>query len=106
VLRYLSDAFRAIERTVPERAKTPELAELIDWLGELVRQIDSSLLDEFQALSDPATALESRVAGASGGRDTAGVSGSTAVAGVAGAAGMAGVTGAVGGAGAAGAAEG
>ncbi|MBN9613517.1 MAG: DUF3516 domain-containing protein, partial [Actinobacteria bacterium] len=53
VLRYLSDAFRAIERTVPEQAKSPELAELIDWLGELVRQIDSSLLDEWQALADP-----------------------------------------------------
>ena len=54
VLRYLSDAFRAIERTVPEQAKTPELAELIDWLGELVRQVDSSLLDEWSALLENA----------------------------------------------------
>lgn len=50
VLRYLSDAFRAIEHTVPEQAKTAELAELLDWLGELVRQVDSSLLDEWSAL--------------------------------------------------------
>jgi hypothetical protein len=49
VLRYLSDAFRAIERTVPEPAKTDELNALIDWLGELVRQVDSSLLDEWNA---------------------------------------------------------
>lgn len=49
VLRYLSDAFRAIERTVPEPAKTDELNALIDWLGELVRQVDSSLLDEWTA---------------------------------------------------------
>ncbi len=53
VLRYLSDAFRAIERTVPEQAKSPELEELIDWLGELVRQVDSSLIDEWEALSNP-----------------------------------------------------
>ncbi len=59
VLRYLSDAFRAIERTVPEQAKTPELAELIDWLGEVVRQIDSSLLDEWAALTgNPDEVLE------------------------------------------------
>ena len=49
VLRYLSDAFRAIERTVPEPAKTDELNALVDWLGELVRQVDSSLLDEWNA---------------------------------------------------------
>lgn len=51
VLRYLSDAYRAFERTIPERAKTEELSELIDWLGELVRQVDSSLVDEWEALS-------------------------------------------------------
>lgn len=51
VLRYLSDAFRAIERTVPEQAKSPELEELIEWLGELVRQVDSSLLDEWESMT-------------------------------------------------------
>ncbi|MBP1327457.1 superfamily II DNA/RNA helicase [Leucobacter exalbidus] len=53
VLRYLSDAFRAISRTVPEQAKSPELEDLIDWLGELVRQIDSSLIDEWEELANP-----------------------------------------------------
>lgn len=53
VLRYLSDAYRALERTVPEAAKTPELDGLINWLGELVRQVDSSLVDEWTELSDP-----------------------------------------------------
>ncbi|SJN08948.1 putative helicase [Leucobacter sp. 7(1)] len=53
VLRYLSDAFRAIERTVPEQAKSPELEELIEWLGELVRQVDSSLIDEWEELANP-----------------------------------------------------
>lgn len=53
VLRYLSDAYRAISQTVPSDARTPELEELIDWLGELVRQVDSSLIDEWEALSNP-----------------------------------------------------
>lgn len=53
VLRYLSDAYRAIVQTVPEEAKTAELDELIEWLGELVRQVDSSLVDEWEALSNP-----------------------------------------------------
>ena len=58
VLRYLSDAYRALERTVPESAKTPELDELIEWLGELVRQVDSSLIDEWEALQNPEMAEE------------------------------------------------
>ena len=53
VLRYLSDAYRALRQTVPERVKTDELDDLIEWLGETVRQIDSSLLDEWAALTDP-----------------------------------------------------
>jgi hypothetical protein len=53
VLRYLSNAYRALRQTVPERLKTDELDELIEWLGETVRQTDSSLLDEWEALTDP-----------------------------------------------------
>ena len=57
VLRYLSDAFRAARQTIPDEAKTEELRDLIEWLGELVRQVDSSLLDEWAELSSPTTAL-------------------------------------------------
>ena len=53
MLRYLSDAYRALRQTVPERVKTEELDDIIEWLGETVRQIDSSLLDEWEALTDP-----------------------------------------------------
>ena len=38
---------------MPEAHRTPELEDLIEWLGETVRQTDSSLLDEWEALSDP-----------------------------------------------------
>ncbi|HWG93197.1 MAG TPA: DUF3516 domain-containing protein [Mycobacteriales bacterium] len=50
VLRYLADAYKALRRTVPEDARTEEVEDLVAWLGELVRQVDSSLLDEWEAL--------------------------------------------------------
>ncbi|MGI8808744.1 MAG: DEAD/DEAH box helicase [Acidimicrobiales bacterium] len=54
VLRYLTDAYKALNQTVPEEAKTEELRDLTEWLGELVRQVDSSLLDEWERLRFPA----------------------------------------------------
>ena len=54
VLRYLSDAYRAIRQTVPVEAQTESLHDLVAWLGELVRQVDSSLVDEWEALINPA----------------------------------------------------
>jgi Domain of unknown function (DUF3516)/DEAD/DEAH box helicase/Helicase conserved C-terminal domain len=54
VLRYLTDAYRALRHSVPERHQPPELDDLVEWLGETVRQTDSSLLDEWEALGDPA----------------------------------------------------
>ncbi|MER7798359.1 DUF3516 domain-containing protein [Microbacterium sp. NPDC096154] len=56
VLRYLSDAYRAIRQTVPAEARTEELLDIIAWLGELVRQVDSSLVDEWEALVSGADA--------------------------------------------------
>ncbi len=53
VLRYLADAYRALRQSVPEDARTDEVDDLIEWLGELVRQVDSSLLDEWEALRTP-----------------------------------------------------
>jgi superfamily II RNA helicase len=53
VLRYLADAYKALRQTVPEGAQSGELTDLIEWLGELVRQVDSSLIDEWERLRDP-----------------------------------------------------
>lgn len=53
VLRYLSDAFKALRSGVPAAARTEELTDLVEWLGELVRQVDSSLLDEWEQLTSP-----------------------------------------------------
>jgi len=55
VLRYLADAYKTLARTVPVAARTDELEDLIEWLGELVRQTDSSLLDEWESLINPGT---------------------------------------------------
>ena len=53
VLRYLSDAFKALRSGVPASARTEELTDIVEWLGELVRQVDSSLLDEWEQLTSP-----------------------------------------------------
>jgi hypothetical protein len=55
VLRYLTDAYKAVRQTVPDDAKTDDLIDLIEWLGELVRQVDSSLIDEWEELRNPSS---------------------------------------------------
>jgi hypothetical protein len=62
VLRYLSDAYRTLRHTVPESHRSDELEDVIEWLGELVRQTDSSLLDEWEDLVNPSEALSTALA--------------------------------------------
>ena len=50
VLRYLTDCYKALVQTVPAAAVNDRLAEVIEWLGQLVREVDSSLLDEWERL--------------------------------------------------------
>ncbi|HLU47013.1 MAG TPA: DUF3516 domain-containing protein, partial [Planctomycetota bacterium] len=50
LLRYLTDVFKALVQNVPEDRKTPAFDELTDHFGAIVRQIDSSLLDEWERL--------------------------------------------------------
>jgi superfamily II RNA helicase len=53
LLRYLGDAYRALRQTVPDSVRDDQLTDIIEWLGAVVRQTDSSLLDEWEKLSDP-----------------------------------------------------
>ena len=53
LLRYLGDAYKALVQTVPDAAKTDEVDDLVDWLGGEVRQVDASLLEEWELLRDP-----------------------------------------------------
>ncbi|RDH95322.1 helicase-like protein [Curtobacterium sp. AG1037] len=65
VLRYLSDAYRTMRQTIAEEQRTPELEALIEWLGEVVRQTDSSLVDEWEALVNGDVARAEAEAGSS-----------------------------------------
>ncbi len=56
LLRYLADAFRALRQTVPPERRDEEFEDLVEWLGETVRGVDSSLLDEWERLGDPGAA--------------------------------------------------
>ncbi|HEX2073815.1 MAG TPA: DUF3516 domain-containing protein [Geodermatophilus sp.] len=62
VLRYLSDAVKALRSGIPAAARTEEVTDLVEWLGELVRQVDSSLLDEWEQLTSPDRPLDEPVA--------------------------------------------
>lgn len=53
VLRYLTDIWRTLQHSLPQQYCNEELEDILVWLGELIRQVDSSLLDEWAAMSDP-----------------------------------------------------
>jgi superfamily II RNA helicase len=50
LLRYLSDAYKALVQTVPAPAKTPAVEEIEVFLRAIVRSVDSSLLDEWERI--------------------------------------------------------
>lgn len=47
LLRYLSEAYRALDRTLPIDKRSEEMEDIIAWLGLVVRSVDSSLVDEW-----------------------------------------------------------
>lgn len=47
LLRYLTEAYRSLDRTVPVEHRTEELDDIVSWLGLVVRSVDSSLVDEW-----------------------------------------------------------
>jgi superfamily II RNA helicase len=53
LLRHLSQVWKVLSHTVPEGAKTEPVVELEDYFRELIRGIDSSLLEEWERLRDP-----------------------------------------------------
>lgn len=48
LLRYLSEAYRALDRTLPADKRSDEMEDIIAWLGLVVRSVDSSLVDEWE----------------------------------------------------------
>ncbi len=53
LLRYLTDTYRAMNQTVPDSVKTDAVEDIIGWLALLIRQVDSSLIDEWERLTNP-----------------------------------------------------
>ena len=49
LLRYLADAYRVLDRTVPPDRRDERLEDIVSWLGFLVRSVDSSLVDEWES---------------------------------------------------------
>ena len=54
LLRYLAEAYRSLDRTVPTAKRNERLDDIVSWLGFMVRSVDSSLVDAWEAAGDPA----------------------------------------------------
>ena len=63
LLRYLSEVYKTLVQTIPELARTPELDDVTQYLGSLVRGVDSSLLDEWERMQHPERLLEDEARG-------------------------------------------
>jgi superfamily II RNA helicase len=53
LLRYLTDAYKTVVQTVPESYRTEEVDELIAALRQALKDVDSSLLDEWERMQLP-----------------------------------------------------
>jgi len=53
LLRHLNSVFKVLVQTVPAAAKTDAVREMELYLGTMIRQVDSSLLDEWEKMRDP-----------------------------------------------------
>ncbi|MFZ4721299.1 MAG: DEAD/DEAH box helicase [Ilumatobacteraceae bacterium] len=51
VLRYLTDAWRTLDRSLPDDVYVDTLEDVVEWLGTLIRATDATLLDEWAALA-------------------------------------------------------
>src|SRR5262249_50298824 len=53
LLRHLNGVYKVLAQTVPDLAKNDAVAEMELYLRTLIRQVDSSLLDEWEKMRDP-----------------------------------------------------
>ena len=53
LLRHLSSVYKVLAQTVPDAAKNDTLREMELYLSTMLRQIDSSLLEEWEKMRDP-----------------------------------------------------
>jgi Domain of unknown function (DUF3516)/DEAD/DEAH box helicase len=53
LLRHLNSVFKVLAQTVPDAAKNDQVREMELYLSTMIRQVDSSLLDEWEKMRDP-----------------------------------------------------
>jgi superfamily II RNA helicase len=53
LLRYASETYKVLIQTVPESCRNEEIESMIAYFSSMVRQVDSSLLDEWEKLRNP-----------------------------------------------------
>jgi len=53
LLRHLNSVYKVLSQTVPDSAKTEQVVEMELYLGQMLRQVDSSLTDEWERMRDP-----------------------------------------------------
>ena len=53
LLRHLNSVYKVLTQTVPDAAKNDTVREMELYLGTMIRQVDSSLLDEWEKMRDP-----------------------------------------------------
>lgn len=53
LLRHLAEVHKVLSQTVPPAVKTDELTEAEHYFEDILRHVDSSLLDEWEKLRDP-----------------------------------------------------
>jgi superfamily II RNA helicase len=51
VLRYLTDTWRTLDRSLPDDVYVDALEDVVDWLGAMIRAVDATLLDEWTLLA-------------------------------------------------------
>jgi superfamily II RNA helicase len=53
LLRHLNRVYKVLTQNVPDAAKNDQVREMELYLGSMIRQVDSSLLDEWEKMRDP-----------------------------------------------------
>jgi hypothetical protein len=61
LLRHLSSVHKVLDQTVPSSAKTDAVVDMETYLRMMIRQVDSSLLDEWEKMRDPSFARRETV---------------------------------------------
>ena len=53
LLRHLNSVYKVLSQTVPDGYKNEELLDMQDYLGDMIRRTDSSLLEEWEKMAHP-----------------------------------------------------